>query len=127
MLSSIWATPTFLDCCFTMALMSHLPVTTIYTLSSTRLCASRPLCLCTCQFPSLEYSAIHSLLYSSQSYASFENLAQISCYMWNNGPCICAHLIPETCEYVTIHGKMDTFYTIHLENCKRMHCIVLSH
>lgn len=36
-------------------------------------------------------------------------------------------LIPETCEYVTIHGKMDTFYIIHLQNCKRMHCIFLSH
>ena len=91
MLSNVWATTAFLDWCFTMALMSHLPVTTICTLSSTRLCASQPLCLGTCQFPSLEYSAIHTLLYSSQSYASFENLVQISCYMWNNGPSICVH------------------------------------
>lgn len=32
-------------------------------------------------------------------------------------------LIPETCKYVTIHGRMDTFYTIHLQNCEK--CIVL--
>lgn len=88
----IWATPAFLDWCFTMAPNEpNLPVTTICTLSSTRLCASQPLCLCTCQFPNLEYSAIHTLLYSSQSYASFENLVQISCYMWNSSPSISVH------------------------------------
>lgn len=35
-------------------------------------------------------------------------------------------LIPETCEYVTVHSKMDTFYIIHPQNCKRMHCIFLA-